>query len=227
MSKKTCAAIIVAAGNASRMGGIDKTVTPIGGVPMILRTVRALAASERMDEIIIVTRPDLIEPIEKLCVGVGKPLIVVRGGNCRAGSVLLGLEACHSELCAIHDGARPFVTTEVIEAAVSAGETFGGAAPAIALKDTVKRARDGKVLETPDRASLFAVQTPQVFYTERISAAIREALEKGLPLTDDCSAAEAMGMEVHLTPGDEENMKITTPFDLVIGEAILKRREQP
>jgi 2-C-methyl-D-erythritol 4-phosphate cytidylyltransferase len=83
------------------------------------------------------------------------------------------------------------------------------------------------VLETPDRASLFAVQTPQVFYTERISAASREALEKGLPLTDDCSAAEAMGMEVHLTPGDEENMKITTPFDLVIGEAILKRREQP
>lgn len=222
--QKTCAAVIVAAGTASRMGGIDKTMTPIGAVPMILRTVRALEASERITEIIVVTRSDLIEPIRELCCTEPKAVTVVQGGSSRAESVLRGLEASACELCAIHDGARPFATVELINKAIAAGEEFGAAALAVPVRDTIKIAQEGKVLDTPDRAKLYAVQTPQVFYRESILRAIRDAMEKGVPLTDDCSAAEAVGMEVYLTPGSEENMKITTPIDLVFAEGILKGR---
>ena len=207
------------------MRGIDKTMTPIGGVPLILRTVRALEKADCITELLIVTREDLIEPIGELCAQCSKPLRVIRGGASRAESVLNGLHACKTELCAIHDGARPFATVELIEEAVLAGKTYGAAAPAVPVRDTIKVAKDAVVMQTPDRSTLFAIQTPQVFYTERIISAITEAMEKNIPLTDDCSAAEACGMEVRLTKGSEENLKITTPVDLIFAEAILKGRE--
>ena len=126
---------------------------------------------------------------------------------------------------AIHDGARPLVTPQVIDSAVCAAETYGAAAPAIAVHDTIKVAVDGIVKETPDRRTLFAVQTPQVFFLEHIQTALAEALSCGIALTDDCSAAEAAGMQVYLTQGSEENRKITVPTDLILAEAILKGRE--
>lgn len=225
MKTINCTAVIVAAGTASRMRGIDKTMTPIGGVPLILRTVQALEKADCITEMVIVTREDLIEPIGELCAGCTKPLQVIRGGASRAESVLNGLRACRTELCAIHDGARPFATVELIEEAVTAGKTYGAAAPAVPVRDTIKVAKDAIVTQTPDRSTLFAIQTPQVFYTESIISAITEAMEKHIPLTDDCSAAEASGMEVRLTKGSEENLKITTPVDLIFAEAILKGRE--
>ena len=222
---KTCAAVIVAAGSARRMQGIDKIMAPIGGIPMLLRTVQAMAASERINEIVIVTRADLIKRVQALCSAEKKVCAVTAGGESRAESVLCGLRQVHSELVAIHDGARPLVTPQVIDSAVCAAETYGAAAPAIAVHDTIKVAVDGIVKETPDRRTLFAVQTPQVFFLERIQTALAEALSCGIALTDDCSAAEAAGMQVYLTQGSEENRKITVPTDLILAEAILKGRE--
>lgn len=222
---KTCAAVIVAAGSARRMQGIDKIMAPIGGIPMLLRTVQAMAASERINEIVIVTRADLMERVKALCSAEKKVCAVTAGGESRAESVLCGLRQVHSELVAIHDGARPLVTPQVIDSAVCAAETYGAAAPAIAVHDTIKVAVDGIVKETPDRRTLFAVQTPQVFFLERIQTALAEALSCGIALTDDCSAAEAAGMQVYLTQGSEENRKITVPTDLILAEAILKGRE--
>lgn len=222
-----CTAILVAAGDSSRMQGIDKVMEPVGGVPMLLRTAQAVAASVCIDALVIVTREDLLPRTEAMCSALAKPVTVVSGGMSRAESVLCGLRAVPQEtrLVAIHDGARPLVSVSVIDAAIRMAAATGAAAPAVALHDTVKVAHDGIVSYTPDRATLFAVQTPQVFDKGKILAALLDAMAQGLPLTDDCSAAEAAGMQVTLTDGSEENLKITTPTDLILAEAILKRRE--
>lgn len=217
-------AVIVAAGSASRMCGIDKIITPLDGVPLLLQTVRAVAACSRIDCILVVTRADLTEKVELLCAGEEKVCGVIVGGATRAESVLRGLLHVQTPLVAIHDGARPLVTVEVIEAAIEAAEICGAAAPAIAVHDTIKVAHNGTVAATPDRSTLFAVQTPQVFALDRIRAALQSAIENGVPLTDDCSAAELADMRVLLTAGDEENLKITTPLDLAIAAAIMERR---
>lgn len=223
--RKACTAVVVAAGSATRMQGIDKIMADIGGVPMLLRTAQALSESETIDHIVIVTRADLAPEVRTLCAGLPKLQAVVPGGESRAASVLCGLDEVRTPLAAIHDGARPLVTHKIVDEAVQTAAVFGAAAPAVAVHDTIKVAKDGVVLSTPDRATLFAVQTPQVFDTEKIEAAIRAALAQGLPLTDDCSAAELAGMEVRLTQGSEENLKITVPSDLTLADAILKRRE--
>ncbi len=224
--RKGCTAVIVAAGTAQRMCGIDKMMTPLGGVPLLLRTVRALAASEKITDIIIVTRKELMQEARALCEQDAQgSCTVVAGGSSRAESVLRGLEAVPTELVAIHDGARPLVTVRVIEETIAAAAQYGAAAPAIPVHDTIKVAQNGIVAQTPDRSTLFAVQTPQVFRTETIRTALQTALAKNLTLTDDCSAMEAAGYPVHLTAGEEENLKITVPSDLILAEAILKRRE--
>lgn len=208
------------------MKGIDKTVAPIGGEPLILRTVKALALADGITDILIVTREDLIPAVTELCKDEYKVTCVIAGGSTRSESVLRGLEAARGELVAIHDGARPFVTEEIIDCTIGAAIEFGGAAPAIPVKDTIKIAQEGRVLGTPDRATLFGVQTPQIFYREEIKSVLVRAMEQGIPLTDDCSAAEWAGMTVMLTEGSEENIKITTPMDLILGEAILQRRSR-
>ncbi len=226
MSKRSCTAVVVAAGSASRMRGIDKTVAPIAGVPMILRTVESLALAERITEIVIVTREDLIPIVTDLCRRESKVSGVIAGGSSRSESVLRGLAVATGDLVAIHDGARPFVTAGIIDKTVAVAEEWGGAAPAIPVKDTIKIAMDGYIQSTPDRSTLFAVQTPQVFCRSAIHDALIHATEEGIPLTDDCSAAEAAGMSVVLTEGSEENIKITTPMDLILGEVILQRRSE-
>ncbi len=223
--KNACTAVVVAAGSARRMGGIDKAMTEIGGVPMLLRTVRALAKSQQISGVTVVTREDLLDRVTALCADEPKFLGAVAGGSSRAESVLRGLNAVLTPLVAIHDGARPLVTVPVIDAAVEAAERCGAAAPAIAVHDTIKIAKNGVVEQTPDRSALFAVQTPQVFETSAIRKALQAALKQALPLTDDCSAAEYAGLQVRLTPGSEENLKITVPSDLVLAEAILQGRD--
>lgn len=223
--KNACTAVVVAAGSARRMGGIDKAMTEIGGVPMLLRTVRAMAKSQQISGVTVVTREDLLDRVTALCADEPKFLGAVAGGSSRAESVLRGLNAVLTPLVAIHDGARPLVTVPVIDAAVEAAERCGAAAPAIAVHDTIKIAKNGVVEQTPDRSALFAVQTPQVFETSAIRKALQAALKQALPLTDDCSAAEYAGLQVRLTPGSEENLKITVPSDLVLAEAILQGRD--
>lgn len=232
-AKKTpsCGAVIVAAGTASRMKGTDKVLAPLGGVPAIVRSIDAFQQTGEITEIVVVTRPELIAPITELCRthGLSKVKHVVPGGASRPESVSLGLDCLSGrvELAAIHDGARPLVTPQLIADTVRAAVRFHAAAPAVPVKDTIKLAENHIVTETPERSRLFAIQTPQIFSFDLLRAALQKAAEDGLPITDDCSAVEAMGMSVYLTEGSDENIKLTTPIDLVVAEAIWSRREQP
>ena len=221
---KYCGAVIVAAGSASRMGGIDKILATLGGEPVIVRTVRNFQECDAIREIVIVTRPDLIVPISDLCHGFSKVKAVVVGGDSRDASVHLGLNAL-SEKCklvAVQDGARPFSGWQLIDRVVRAAAAYGAAAPAIPVKDTIKVVRGGLVAETPDRSTLKAVQTPQVFDFDLLRGALKKAKMDGISITDDCSAVEHMGMSVKIVEGDERNIKITTPMDLKIAEMLLE-----
>ena len=224
-----CGAVVPAAGSSTRMGQ-DKVLLPLDGVPVIIRTLRALDNCPLIDEIVVVTREDLIVPISGLCrdAALSKVRKVVRGGDTRTRSVLAGVEELSRsvELAAIHDGARPLVSAQVLEAVIRRAAQCGAAAPAVPVKDTVKVARDGLVESTPDRSALFAVQTPQVFQRDLIRAALTKALETGAELTDDCSAVERLGIGVALTEGDYCNLKLTTPEDMAMAEALLAWREE-
>ena len=221
---KTCGAVIVAAGSASRMGGIDKVMAPLKGEPMICRTVRTFQECDAVAEIVVVTREDLIGPITELCAGYDKVTVVVRGGSSRQESVELGLNALSKRcrLAAIHDGARPLATYELIDRAIRAANTYGAAAPAVPVKDTIKTVEGGLVANTPDRSRLRAVQTPQVFDLDLVKGALVKAARDKAEVTDDCSAVERMGMKVKIVEGDERNIKVTTPMDLKIAEMLLE-----
>ena len=221
---RCCGAVIVAAGSASRMGGIDKVMAPLGGEPMIVRTVRAFQDCDAIREIAVVTREDLIRPITSLLSSMDKVIAVVAGGASRQESVHLGLNTLSKkvQLAAIHDGARPLVSYEVIDRTVRAANTYGAAAPAIPVKDTIKRVQGGVVTDTPDRASLRAVQTPQVFDFDLLRGALKKAKEEGAQVTDDCSAVEHTGMKIKIVEGDERNLKVTTLLDLKIAELLLE-----
>lgn len=219
-----CSAVIVAAGTASRMGGIDKVMATLGGEPMILRTVRTFQGCDAIREIVIVTREDLISPIMELCAGFSKVKAVVLGGNDRQSSVAAGLRALSkaTKLVAVHDGARPLITWEVIDRTVRAAHTYHAAAPAVPVKDTIKIVKGGVVTSTPDRSQLRAVQTPQVFDIDLLRGAMANVQKTGAAVTDDCSAVELLGMSVKIVEGDERNLKVTTPMDLKIAEMILE-----
>jgi len=221
---KRCGAVIVAAGSATRMQGIDKIQTPLGGVPVITRTVRAFQECDAIAEIVIVTRPDLILTVTDLCKGMDKVTAVVAGGKTRQESVWQGLNALSKacKLAAIQDGARPLVAWQLIDRVVRAANTYGAAAPAIPVKDTIKVVEGRMVERTPDRSKLYAVQTPQVFDFDLLRGALEKAERDGLSVTDDCSAVESFGMKVKIVEGDERNLKITTPLDLKIAELFLE-----
>ena len=224
---KYCSAVIVAAGSASRMGGIDKVMAPLGGEPMIVRTVRTFQNCDAIREIVIVTRQDLLVPIMDLCHGFDKVQTVIVGGNSRDESVRKGIGALSekTKLVAVQDGARPLVTWQVIDRAVRAANSYGAAAPAVPVKDTIKVVKGGVVLATPDRSALQAVQTPQVFDIDLLSGALAKAKEDGTAITDDCSAVERLGMSVKIVEGDERNIKVTTPMDLKIAEMLLEEMQ--
>ena len=221
---KTCGAVVVAAGNASR---IDKVMAELNGEPMIARTVRQFQNCDAISEIVIVTREDLILPISGLCKNMPKVKAVVAGGKSRQESVHMGLNALSDKvkLAAVHDGARPLITWQVIDRVVRAANTYGAAAPAIPVKDTIKVVEGRVVKYTPDRATLFAVQTPQVFDFDLLRGALKKAEQDGAQVTDDCSAVEMMGMTVKIVEGDERNIKVTTPMDLKIAEMLLEEMQ--
>ena len=219
---KPCGAVIVAAGNASRMGGSDKVMAQINGEPMIVRTVRAFQNCDAIREIIVVTRQDLIVPVMDLCHEFDKVQAVMVGGSTRQESVEIGLGALSDKmkLVAVQDGARPFITWEVIDRTVRAAHTYGAAAPAVPVKDTVKVVQGGIVDSTPDRKTLRAIQTPQVFDIALLEGALLKAKRDKAEVTDDCSAVERLGMSVKIVEGDERNIKITTPMDLKLAEVL-------
>ncbi len=222
-----CGAVIVAAGSASRMGGIDKVMAPLQGEPMIVHTVRAFQQTDAIQEIVIVTRPDLIVPISDLCHDMDKVKAVVAGGSSRQESVWLGLNALSDKckLVAIQDGARPLITWQVIDRVVRAAHSYHAAVPVIPVKDTIKITDSALVVATPDRSRLRAVQTPQVFDFDLIRGALTQAAADGAELTDDCSAVERLGLKVKTVDGDEENLKVTTPIDLKFAEMLMEGRK--
>lgn len=226
LSLKACGAVIVAAGSASRMGGIDKVMALIDGEPMIKRTARAFQESDVIRQIVIVTRQDLIVPIMDLCSEFDKIRAVVVGGSDRPESVRAGLQALDPKmkLVAIHDGARPFVSWQVIDRTVRAAHSYGAAAPGIPVKDTVKIVQGGIVKTTPERKLLQAIQTPQVFDTDLLKGALRKAALEKAEITDDCSAVERMGMSVKIVEGEERNIKVTTPMDLQLAQILVKEK---
>ena len=222
-----CGAVIVAAGTASRMGGIDKVMASLGGEPMIVRTVRAFDSCDAIREIVIVTREELISQIMSLCDGFSKVRAVVLGGDSRQVSVQAGLNALSEKvrLVAVQDGARPLITEQVIDRTVRAANTYSAAAPAIPVKDTINVVRGGVVAATPDRSKLRAVQTPQAVDLDLLRGALAKAARHGTAVTDDCSAVEKMRMSVKLVEGDERNIKVTTPMDLKVAQLLLEEMQ--
>ncbi len=221
---KYCGAVIVAAGNATRMGAIDKVMADLAGEPVIRRTIRAFQECDSIREIVVVTREELILPIRSLCADMPKVKAVVAGGADRVRSVHAGLNALSEKvkLAAIQDGARPLVTPLVIDRVVRAANSYGAAVPGVPVKDTTKEAAGGMIRKTLDRSTLQAIQTPQVFDFDLIRGALKNAMEQELPITDDSSAVEAMGMSVKVVQGDERNIKITTPLDLKLARVMLE-----
>lgn len=226
--KKFCTAIVAAAGSSRRMGGENKLMMPLQGIPVLAHTLMVLDQAETIDAIVVATREEDVVTVAGLAktYGIMKPLTVVPGGETRTESVTKALAYAPEATThfAVQDGARPLVTPQIIDAAVRKAAECGAAAPAVPVKDTVKFAENRVVTYTPDRSMLFAVQTPQVFDADLLKAALTAAAENGTELTDDCSAVEQLGKEIYLTEGSYQNIKITTPEDLAVAEAILQWR---
>ena len=223
---ETCAAILVAAGSSSRMDGQDKLLAELGGMTVLERSALAFDQNDRISELVVVTRADRLDEISKLldARGLSTLTMVAAGGETRADSVRAGLEHISKKaaLVAIHDAARPLVSQRIINETVAMAIKTRASAPAIPVKDTIKVAKSGAVVSTPDRKTLYAVQTPQVFDADLLRAAHKKAEKSGKELTDDCLAAEQLGLKVFLTQGEETNLKITTPLDLRIAAMILE-----
>ena len=223
-------AIIVAAGGSTRMGTADsKQFLPLLGKPAIQYTLQAFQRCALIAEIVVVCRAQDAERIRALAreCGIDKLTAVTEGGDCRAASVKNGIAAADgaAQYYAIHDGARPLVTPEDITAVTEMAMETGAATLGTPVTDTVKIADENNViLSTPDRAFLRAVQTPQVFEKELYTLALTEAKDLSA-VTDDCSLIENMGGEVQIVTGSAENIKLTTPLDVVIAESILAKRE--
>lgn len=223
-----CSAVIVAAGSSQRMGS-DKLLHNLGIMPVLARTLLVFQDCELVDEIVVVTRMEKLEEVAELCkkYHIEKASKVICGGATRMESALAGVSEVKkkAKLIAIHDGARPLVSVELIENTVRAAAKYKAAVPAIKSVDTLKLAEDGEtVTGSLDRELVLRVQTPQVFDADLIKGALTFAAEKKLPLTDDCSAVELMGVKARIVPGEEDNIKLTTPRDMLFAAAILKDR---
>lgn len=222
-------AIIVGGGTASRMGGVDKILLPLCGIPTVIRSVKAFEESECVDNIVLVLRKDIINQVQNLITeyGIKKVTDLVEGGSTRAESVKAGIVACgmETDIVLIHDGARPLVTGNIIKSVKDAVGLYGAAAPGVPLKDTVKIIDpSGKILDTPNRSSLVAIQTPQGFSMPLYIEALNRF--EDAEITDDCGLLERAGRNVYTVEGSYENIKITTPEDIEIAEGILKKRRE-
>lgn len=225
-------AVIVAAGGSVRMGIADsKQFIPLLSRPAIEYTLKVFQKCHLIKEIVIVCREQDNDRINKIIElnGFNKVSKLVKGGDSRADSVRNGIGACseNAKYYAIHDGARPLITVEEIERVVEAAFDTGAATLGTSVKDTIKVV-DGfnNIESTPIRSQLRAVQTPQVFERDLYRFALENAGDNIINFTDDCSLIENMGGEVLVVKGNEENIKLTTPIDIVIAESILKSRQQ-
>lgn len=232
------AAIIVAAGTSQRMGGVDKQLRTIGGMPVLARTLAAFEACSDVGATVIVLSPDNMAGVAEMQVQYGwkKVRAMVPGGARRQDSVEAGLAAVARlrrdgspyEWVAVHDGARPLVTPELISRGLEAARELGAAIAALPTTDTVKRV-DGShnITDTLDRTSLWLAQTPQVFRTSLLTSAYQSLKEHNpdMEVTDEARMVEMSGRPVKIYEGERTNIKITTPLDLWVAEALVKARE--
>ena len=220
-------AVIVAAGRGERMGGIDKMFASLGGKPVLARVVSIFQQCRLVDQIVIVLGGDNIERGKKLVAeeGWSKVTDVCLGGKRRQDSVVAGLsqlDDCHWVV--IHDGARPLLTEDLIYQGLTQARETGAAVAAVPVTDTIKVAGDDRfVQQTPPRHNLWAVQTPQVFRFDIIAEAYCQAKGK---VTDDASLVEQLGYRVKLYMGSYDNIKVTTPDDLILAEILWRKREK-
>ena len=224
-----CSAVIVAAGSSTRMGE-DKMFMQLGDMPVLARTLKVFESCRAVEEIIVVTRSEKLTEVADMCkqYGISKASKVIIGGKTRVESSLAGASEGKSdaEIIAIHDGARPLVTEDIIEKTVEAVTKYPAAAPAVKSTDTLKRIDEkGFAVKTVDRNATVRIQTPQVFRADIIKGALSKAVRDNSPITDDCSAIETFGMKIFLTEGSEDNIKLTTARDMIIAETVLKSRE--
>ncbi|MGZ4162799.1 MAG: 2-C-methyl-D-erythritol 4-phosphate cytidylyltransferase [Tumebacillaceae bacterium] len=223
--------IVVAAGSGSRMGAdIKKQYLPLAGLPILVRTLQTLANCPRVARIVLVVAPDDIAYVSELVDThqLRKIGAVVACGRERQESVYHGLQALLPEttVVAVHDAARPLVTVEEVEAVIETAEESGAATLGVQVKDTIKRVVHGTVQETLDRSELWAVHTPQAFRRDWLEEAHRKSIEQGGLGTDDASLVEWAGYPVVMVAGRYTNLKITTPEDLVLAEALWQRKER-
>lgn len=223
--------IIVAAGSSTRMGK-PKQWLELCGTPVLGHALRAFDRVAEVGRLVIVARTEDIPRILQLAeeLAIQKPLTVVEGGATRQQSVAAGVHSLvdsEAPLLAIHDGARPLATPEMIRRVIEAAAEYGAAAAAVPMKDTVKQVDEfGFVTATPPRHTLRAVQTPQIFETIAYRRALQKAAEEGRDYTDDCQLMEAAGARVRLVMGEESNLKITTPADMLLAECFVKQQEE-
>ena len=216
-------AVIVAAGSSRRMGGENKLLLEIDGVPVLARTLSAFQKCAAIRDIVLVCREQDIMPYTELAkaFSIDKLCTVTRGGETRTESVLAGITAAPEN--AVLDGARPLVSEAVITEAVTTAAACGAAAPVVPVKDSIKRIENGNIAADVARDTLAAVQTPQVFRKDLLRRALTSAAERGYSFTDDCAAVESLGTIVKATHGSYQNIKITTPEDILVAEALLTR----
>lgn len=217
-------AVIVAAGNSTRMG-TPKQFIPLNGRPLIAHTLLAFEQCAAIGEIVVVAQEEYHARLREIAetYGITKLSAIVCGGNIRQQSVRNGVDACHAEYVAIHDGARPLVTPVIIERVIQGAVQYGAATAAVRTKDTVKIADENDVvIETPDRTALWNIQTPQIFEKSLYERAFKHAAAHGLDVTDDCQLIEAIGQPVKLVEGSYTNIKVTTPEDVPFAEELLR-----
>ena len=224
------AALVLAAGRGERLGGgRSKAFVPLAGKPLLVHTLAALAAAERVDLVVpVVGRGDLdlFAALGTDLAGIPKLAEVVVGGAERQDSMAAGLAALPAGIShvAVHDAARPLVRPEAVDRVVAAALRDGAAILAVPVRDTIKRVRDGQVVATPERSECAAAQTPQVFRVDVLLEALAKARLEARVGTDDSQIVEALGVPVSVVEGDRENIKVTYPEDLVLAERILQKR---
>lgn len=222
-------AVIAAGGSSTRMGGENKLLMELDEHSVLAHTLLAFENCPSISEIILSARSDMIVPYSNLAadLGIQKLKTVVAGGSTRCESVYRG--ACQAseqaKYIAVHDGARPLVRPEEIKAVCEKAFTYAAAAAAVPVKDTIKRVEDGRILETVDRSQLCAMQTPQIADKALMLSALKNALDKNLNVTDECMALEAIHVRPAVVICSYENIKITTPEDILFARAVLAERE--
>ena len=223
--KQRVGAVVVAAGSSRRMGGVDKMLALLGGKPVLARVIDTFQRCNPIDQVVVVLSEQNLEWGRRLVAeqGWSKVTDVCAGGKWRQDSVNAGLgrlSYCHWVV--IHDGARPLLTEDLICQGLTEVKETGAAVAAVPIADTIKVAGDDRLVQqTPPRHNLWAVQTPQVFRFDIIAAAYRQAKQE---VTDDATLVEQLGYRVKLYMGSYDNIKVTTPNDLVLAEWLLYHR---